>query len=77
MKNKFLYFVLFLIIIVVSAAIYIAIFEKGVDRNSYVELLEGTATLNEKELKLNERKKLEINDIVTTTSEDALAVIEW
>lgn len=77
MRNKFLYFVIFWIVLIIGVAVYIAIFKKWIDRNSYVELIEWTATLNNEELKINDRKKLKEQDIITTTSKNALAVIEW
>lgn len=76
-KNKFLYFVVLFIIIVIWIAVYIAVFQRWVDRSSYVELIEWTAKLNDEDLNKNERKKLEIDDIITTTSEYAITIIEW
>lgn len=77
MKNKFIYFVIFLIVLIISVAIYIAVFQKWVDRNSYVELIAWTALLNDKDLEIKKREKLWKEDVITTTSKESLAVIEW
>lgn len=76
-KNKFIYFIIVLIIWIISISIFIWYFFKSVDRNSYVELVKWKAVLNENLLILNERKKISENDIIQTLDKDSLAVIEW
>lgn len=76
-KNKFIYFVIFLIILLVSSIIsYVFIFKK-VDRSSYIVLIEWSAVLNSNPIAVNSKNKLEIWDIIKTTSEESLAIIEW
>ena len=76
-ERKFLIIIILLIILVIWATIYLALVKRKIDRNSYVELISWTAELNNIQLTINEREKLEIDDIIKTTSNDALAIIEW
>lgn len=76
-ENKFIYFILILIIFIIWFSIYISLFKKGVDRSTYVELIEWEGYVNEVLLVKNQKQKLSINDIVKTTKEDSLAIIEW
>lgn len=77
MEKKFLFLIVLLIISIIVIAAFATNRNKWIDRNSYVELISGTALLNEKPLEKNKKEKLKIDDIVTTTSKEALAVIEW
>ncbi|MDD3793336.1 MAG: FecR domain-containing protein [Candidatus Gracilibacteria bacterium] len=76
-ENKFIYFILILIIFIIGFSIYISLFKKAVDRNTYVELIEGEGYVNETLLIKNQKQQLSINDIVKTTKENSLAIIEW
>lgn len=76
-ENKFIYFILILIIFIIWFSIYISLFKKAVDRNTYVELIEGEWYVNETLLIKNQKQQLSINDIVKTTKENSLAIIEW
>jgi len=76
-ENKFIYFILILIIFIIWFSIYISLFKKSVDRNTYVELIEGEWYVNNIFLVKNQKQKLSINDVVKTTQDDSLAIIEW
>lgn len=76
-KNKFIYFIIFLIIWIIFSWIYSSIFLKSVDRNSYLELISWEWFLNNKVLEIWKREKLSKNDIIETKTSDSLAVIEW
>jgi len=76
-KNKFIYFVVFLILLIILYSVYSSLYEKWIDRSSYVQLVDWEWTLNDIPLYINSREKLNLDDIVKTTSESALAIIEW
>ena len=76
-KNKFIYFIIVLIFLIISIWVYISIFFKSVDRNSYLELVSGKWLLNEKVLEIWKREKLSKDDVIETKTKDSLAVIEW
>ncbi|MDD3145198.1 MAG: FecR domain-containing protein [Candidatus Gracilibacteria bacterium] len=76
-ENKFIYFILILIIFIIGFSVYISVFKKGVDRNSYVVLVEGEAYLNNDSLSTDKKEKLSLNDVIKTTKENSLAIIEW
>ena len=76
-KNKFIYFIIILIFLIISIWVYISIFFKSVDRNSYLELVSGKWLLNEKVLEIWKREKLSKDDVIETKTKDSLAVIEW
>jgi hypothetical protein len=76
-KNKFIYFVIFFIFLIILYSVYLSLFEKSIDRNSYVQLVSGEATLNEVPLYINSREQLDANDFIKTVTQDSLAVIEW
>lgn len=75
-KNKFIYFIIFLIAIIIWF-IFFAGVSGSVDRNSYVELLEWEAIINDNNLLVWSKEKLSIGDVIKTTKQDSLAVIEW
>lgn len=77
-KNKFILWVIFLIIMI----IWFQIVESNkIDRNSYVTLVEWIwylyTTEKQIELQKNLRERLNTWDIVKTNWDDSLAVIEW
>lgn len=76
-ENKFIYFILILLVFIIWFSIYISLFKKWVDRNSYVELIEWEAYVNDVFLVKNQKHKLTLNDVVKTTKEESLAIIEW
>ncbi len=75
-KNKFIYFIIFLIVAIIGIIFYNWA-SSNVDRNSYVELLEWEAVINENNLPIWDKQKLSIWDVIKTTKEESLAVIEW
>lgn len=77
LNNKFIYFIIFLILIIVSFIVYSWFSENSYDRNSYVQLIEWEAYLNEQSLFEWKKEKLSIWDIIKTTKEQSIAVIEW
>lgn len=76
-KNKFIYFIIFLIIFVISIWIYMSIFFKSVDRNTYLEAISWKVFLNNNEISLWKKKKLSKTDIIETKTKDSFAIIEW
>lgn len=76
-KNKFIYFIILLIILIIWYSIYSSLFVKTIDRNSYVQLIKWEGLLNNNPLYINSREKLAIEDTIETTTEDSLIVIEW
>jgi len=76
-ENKFIYFILILIIFIIWFSVYISVFKKWVDRNSYVVLVEWEAYLNNDSLSTDKKEKLSLNDVIKTTKENSLAIIEW
>ncbi len=76
-ENKFLYFILILIIFIIWFSIYVSIFKKSVDRNTYAQLINWEAFINDITLEKNTKYKLFNDDILRTTKEDSLAIIEW
>lgn len=76
-ENKFIYFVLILIFIIVCFIVYIWFFKSTVDRNSYLSLIEWSASLNENEIFIWDKVQLSVWDLVKTTKEESLAIIEW
>lgn len=76
-ERNFLIIVVFIIIIIIWFAAYWALCKRDIDRNAYVVLLNWSWLLNQNELIINEKEKLEVDDLVKTTTEDALAVIQW
>lgn len=76
-KHKFIYFILILILTIITIGIFISIFSKSVDRNSYVELVHWEWYLNDKLLVIWEKNKLSKKDFIETKTKDSLAVIEW
>lgn len=76
-ERNFLIITIILISLIIWIAIHSAFFKREIDRNSYVELINGSALLNNNELQINKREKISAEDIITTSSEDALAIIEW
>ena len=77
MKNKFITFIILLILCVIWAGLYHAYVFTKADRGSFVILIEGEAFLNDQVLELEKREALNIWDIISTKWENSLAVIEW
>lgn len=76
-ENKFIYFILILLVFIIWFSIYISVFKKAVDRSSYVQLIQWEAYVNDIYLIKDEKHKLNLNDIIKTTKEESLAIIEW
>ncbi len=76
-KNKFIIFIILIIIWIIWFWIFSSFYNKNVDRDSYVILLNWKAVLNNNILSLDEKEKLSIWDTIRTIWEDALAILEW
>lgn len=76
-ENKFLYFILILIVFIIWFSVYISLFKKSVDRNSYVELINWEWYINDIFLVKNDKNKLNINDLIKTVWDNSMAIIEW
>lgn len=75
-KNKFIISVVLIILTIIWLWIYSSPNEK-IDRNSYVLLVDGNATLNSVPLKVNKKEILNEWDKVKTLWNNALAILEW
>ena len=76
-KNKFIIWIILLVIITLIVQLYISYFSNKIDTNSYLSLLEWQWTLNEQLLDLNSRSSLESGDKVRIIWDSSLALIEW
>ncbi|MFK7779540.1 MAG: FecR domain-containing protein [Candidatus Gracilibacteria bacterium] len=76
-KNKFIIFIILIIVLVIFTGVLKSFYEKNIDRDSYVLLLKGKAILNDSLLKLNNKQKVYTGDSVRTVGKTALAVVEW
>lgn len=76
-KNKFIIWIILLVIITLIVQLYISYFSNKIDTNSYLSLIEWKATLNEQLLEVNSRESLESWDKVRTIGKESLAIIEW
>lgn len=76
-KNKFIFIIIVLIVSIVIGVIYTWFLKPGVDRNSYVSLVEWEWYLNESNLVLWDKESLSVWDVIKTTKENSLAIIEW
>lgn len=76
-KNKFIIWVILLIVIILFSQIYRAYSSAGRDTNSYLSLIKGKATLNDGFIEVSQDYILEPGNIVRTIGNDSLAVIEW
>ena len=76
-KNKFIILIIISLIAVIFFWIYKSYFFELKNRNSFAVLVEWEWLLNEKLLKLNEKKELKIWDYVKTIWDNSLIVIEW
>ncbi|MDD2871924.1 MAG: FecR domain-containing protein [Candidatus Gracilibacteria bacterium] len=74
-KNKFIIFIITIILGIVVGLIYNSQDKK--DLESYVVLMKGQAFLNDEQLKVQDRNKLAVGDMVKTVTNDSLAVLEW
>ncbi|NDK10095.1 FecR domain-containing protein [Candidatus Gracilibacteria bacterium] len=76
-KNKFILIVIGVIAIIVFSQVFIAYSNNNKDTNSYVNLVEGTASINDTKLEINTKKVLKTGDKIHVIGESSLAVIEW
>ncbi len=76
-KNKFIIFVILIIIWIISYGIFIKIFNDNIDRWSYVVLLNWQAKLNQNFISLNNKELIIVWDTVRTIWNSSLAVLEW
>ncbi len=77
MKNKFITFIILLILWVIGAWLYSSYLFKNSDRDSFVLLIEGAGLLNEQVLEVEKRENLYIWDIISTQGDNSLVIIEW
>jgi len=77
LKNKFVIFVLLVILLILWKEWYKAMTLLWKDVNSYVTLVEWEWNINDFKLKLNDKIKLNIKDEISTIWEDSIAVIKW
>ena len=76
-KNKFILFILLLIFLVIWTQLLIKNTISYNDTNSYVVLLKWTWFINDIDLDIDNRNKLEVWDIIKTNWSWSLAIIEW
>ena len=76
-KNKFIIWIILLVLLTLVIQLYISYFSNKIDTDSYISLVEWKWTLNEVLLPLDSREALESWDKVRTIWEDSLAIIEW
>ncbi len=76
-KNKFIIWIILLVLLTLVVQLYISYFSNKIDTDSYISLVEWKWTLNEVLLSLGSREALESWDKVRTIWENSLAVIEW
>nr|MDD3720254.1 FecR domain-containing protein [Candidatus Gracilibacteria bacterium] len=74
-KNKFIFAILFLIILIIGMESY-SFYNKN-DTNSYVSLVNGTGYINNNLLVLNKNKIVKEGDVIKTVGVDSIAIIEW
>jgi len=78
LKNyKFIIFIVSIIIVIILFWIFNSLFEKEINRDSYVILMNWNATLNSIPLKIENKEKIVKWDAVRTLWNNALAVLEW
>lgn len=75
-ENKFIYFILILIIFIIWFSTYVSIFKKSVDRNTYAQLINWEWSINSNLLEKDKKYKL-FNDGLLKTEKDSLVIIEW
>lgn len=75
-KNKFILVVIFIISIIIVSQVFTAYSQSKKDTNSYLELIQWNALLNETLVQKKEKYILEVWDKVSTQV-DSLAVISW
>lgn len=75
LKNKFIFFVIFLIALVIGVQVFFGT-GKWRDTNSYFTLLEGMGYINEQQIDINKKNTLTAWDRIET-KEESFWVIEW
>jgi len=58
-KNKFIIWIILLVLFTLIIQLYISYFSNKIDTNSYLSLVEWKATLNEELLNIDDREALE------------------
>ena len=76
-KNKFIIWIILLVLLTLVIQLYISYFANRIDTDSYISLVEWKWTLNEMLLPLDTRNVLVSWDKVRTIGEESLAIIEW
>lgn len=75
LKNKFIFSIIFLILLVLWFETYS--FYSTRDTNSYISLVNWTGFLDEKNLEIKKREILKVWNTIKTIWEESLAIIEW
>lgn len=75
-KNKFIIFIIIIIISIIWFGVYNSYFN-NIDRDSYVLLVDWNATLNSLSLKPNEKEIINVWDTIRTLWNSSLAILEW
>ncbi len=76
-KNKFIYFIILIIISIIGFQVYNASFLLWRDTNSYIINIRWNVVLNEKEIKVDKKEVLEIGDQIKTIWKESIWVIKW
>jgi len=76
-KNKFILFIISLVLIIIWSQLYNVFVYAGVDRNSYVSLVNGEWLINNYKMQLEKKYKLKPKDNIKTIWKDSLAIIKW
>ena len=76
-KNKFIIWIIILVLLTLIIQLYISYFSNKIDTDSYISLVEWKWTLNEVLLPINDRQVLNSGDKVRTIWKESLAIIEW
>ncbi len=77
LKNKFIIWVIILIVLVIVSQIYHSYTSAKVDTNTYVSLIKGKATLNQGFIEVNTQEILSPGDTVRTIGPQSLAIVQW
>lgn len=75
LKNKFIFLIIFLILLIIWIETYS--FYSIKDTNSYVTLTNWSWFVDNKELILKERELIKVWNIIKTVWEESIAIIEW
>ena len=81
MKNKFIYLVIILLVSIIWFWVNYLKSKGQIDRNTYLMVVKWVTKVNSLEesqiLKVNEKRKLQANDVIRTIWIHSLSIIEW